>query len=357
MSLAQIGEFSFIIASVGVATGATDDVPLYSIAVAVSGITTLLTPWLIRAAGPTAAWIDKKLPRPLQTFAALYSSWLEQLGRGSPQGEATRTRRAICWLVVDAVVGAAIIIGASVEMDRIAAFAQNHLNVPENWTKLAVILGAALASAPFWIGLVQTARTLGFALGTRVFPAVVGENADMAAAPRKLLVVTLQLAIILLVGVPLIAVTQPFLPPFRGAAVLLFVVLLLAFALWRGAANFQGHARAAAQALAETLARQTEKGRVQGSSHWMEGANRVLAGLGTPVPVEVAPDSAAVGKTLAQIQLRGLTGATVLAIQRGERSVLIPAGNERLHGGDILAVAGTRDAIEAAQALLSNHAK
>ena len=49
MSLAQIGEFSFIIAGVGLATGATDRL-LYSMAVAVSAITTLLTPWLIRAA-------------------------------------------------------------------------------------------------------------------------------------------------------------------------------------------------------------------------------------------------------------------------------------------------------------------
>ncbi|HEX5471293.1 MAG TPA: cation:proton antiporter, partial [Lacipirellulaceae bacterium] len=43
MSLAQIGEFSFIIAGVGVATGAVSQL-LYSTAVAVSGITTLLTP-------------------------------------------------------------------------------------------------------------------------------------------------------------------------------------------------------------------------------------------------------------------------------------------------------------------------
>jgi CPA2 family monovalent cation:H+ antiporter-2 len=61
MTLAQIGEFSFIIAGVGIATRATDNL-LYSVAVAVSGITTLLTPWLIRAAQPTAAWVDRKLP-------------------------------------------------------------------------------------------------------------------------------------------------------------------------------------------------------------------------------------------------------------------------------------------------------
>ncbi len=306
MSLAQIGEFSFIIASVGITTGATDRL-LYSIAVAVSGITTLLTPWLIRVAGPTAAWVDKKLPRALQTFSALYSSWLEQLRVEPTDGRSARNRRAIRWLIVDAVMVAAVIIGASVEMERIATFAQNRINVPENWTRLVVVVGAVLAAAPFGIGLVQMARALGFELSNRAFPAVEGEHVDLAAAPRRLLVVTLQLTILLLVGVPLIAITQPFLPPFRGALVLLFVVVLLAIGFWRGAANFQGHARAAAQALAEALASQTKKGRAQGSSHWLEGANRVLTGLGSPVPVEVPPGSRVVGKTLAQIQLRGLT--------------------------------------------------
>jgi CPA2 family monovalent cation:H+ antiporter-2 len=353
MSLAQIGEFSFIIAGVGIATGATDRLP-YSIAVAVSGITTLLTPWLIRAAGPTAAWVDKKLPRALQTFSALYSSWLEQLRAEPGDGRSARNRRAIRWLIVDAVMVAAIIIGASVEMERIADFAQNRTNVPENWTRLVVVLGAVAATAPFAIGLVQMARALGFELANRAFPTAVGENVDLAAAPRRLLVVTLQLAILLLVGVPLVAITQPFLPPFRGAAVLLFIVLLLAMAFWRGAANFQGHARAAAQALAEALARQTKKGRAQGTSHWLEGANRVLTGLGSPVPVEVPAGSRAVGKTLAQIQLRGLTGATVLAIQRGEESVLIPAGQEQLREGDILAIAGSHDSVEAARKLLND---
>jgi CPA2 family monovalent cation:H+ antiporter-2 len=352
MSLAQIGEFSFIIAGVGTASGAIDDL-LYSIAVAVSGVTTLLTPWLIRSAGPTAAWIDKKLPRRLQTFGALYSSWLEQLQAGPADAERARIRRAIRWLIVDAVVVAAIIIGASVEMDRIADLAQRHLDIAENRTEVFVVLVAAAVAAPFVIGLVGIARYLGFELATGVFPKAGEKSVDLAAAPRRLLVVTLQLAIVLAVGVPLIAITQPFLPPFRGAAVLMFVLALLALAFWRGAANLQGHTRAAAQALAEALTRQTQQGRKSGSSHWLEGANRVLTGLGTPVPIELAPGSPAIGKTLAQIKLRGLTGATVLAIQRGDASVLIPDGQEQLLAGDILAIAGSHDSVEAARKLLS----
>jgi CPA2 family monovalent cation:H+ antiporter-2 len=139
--------------------------------------------------------------------------------------------------------------------------------------------------------------------------------------------------------------------------VLLLVLVLLAVAFWRGATNLQGHTRAAAQALAETLTRQTKKGREVGSSHWLEGANRVLAGLGAPVPIELPPGSAAVGKTLAQIKLRGLTGATVLAIQRGDESIVVPSGHERLAEGDILAIAGSHDAVDAARKLLGSESE
>ena len=83
MSLAQIGEFSFIVASVGLATGSTREF-LLPVVVAVSAITTLTTPALIRAAPRVAKLVDAKLPGPLQTFVALYGSWFERL-RSAPR--------------------------------------------------------------------------------------------------------------------------------------------------------------------------------------------------------------------------------------------------------------------------------
>jgi len=58
MSLAQIGELSFVIAGLGLSVGATRSF-LYPVAVAVSLITTLTTPWLIRASGPVGGWVDR----------------------------------------------------------------------------------------------------------------------------------------------------------------------------------------------------------------------------------------------------------------------------------------------------------
>lgn len=60
-SLAQIGEFAFIIASLGMTLGVTSDF-LYPVVVAVSIVTTFLTPYMIRAAGPAYAVMERILP-------------------------------------------------------------------------------------------------------------------------------------------------------------------------------------------------------------------------------------------------------------------------------------------------------
>lgn len=351
MSLAQIGEFSFIIAGIGMATHATDHV-LYSIAVAVSALTTLLTPWLIRSAESTAALVDRKLPHSLQTYAALYGSWFERLRATGPAGEISRLRRLARWLVADAAVFAAIVIVSSIEMVDVGNWLESRFNLAPRSAIFVIVLGAAALSAPFWLGMIRVSRALGFELAERAFPRTGKDKADMADAPRRLFVVTLQMAMVILVGIPVVAITAPFLPRLQGAVVLLLLLTLLAVRLWRQATNFQGHTRAVAQALAEALVQETQHVQAVAARTRSADVNRVLAGLGSPIPVRLADTSPVVGKTLADIDLRGLTGATVLAIQRGEQVVPVPAGHERLAAGDVLAVAGREGAIEAARELL-----
>ena len=78
----------------------------------------------------------------------------------------------------------------------------------------------------------------------------------------------------------------------------------------------------------------------------------LFAGLGEPIAVELGPTSPAVGRTLAELDLRGRTGATVLAISAGGAPVVVPTGDQRLAAGDVLALAGTREAVDAARAVL-----
>ena len=355
MSLAQIGEFSFIIAAVGLSTGATREF-LYPVAVAVSAITTLTTPWLIRAAGPAAHWVDRKLPAPLQTFASLYGSWIERLRRspGEP-ASISSTRRLVRLLLVDAVLIAAVVIGAALEAGRVSGLLREWTGVAEGVARAMVWTAATVVGLPLLIGLTRTARRLGLELALKALPAPDSGKADFAAAPRRALVVTLQLAILAAVGVPLVAVTLPFLPSYRFALVPLVLVAIPAIAFWRSTMNLQGHAKAGAEVIAMKLGAQmagatdTEDDTIQQD---MKRVREALPGLGEPVSLRVPAASPAAERTLAELNLRGATGATVLAILRHGEPVLVPSGHECVHAGDVLAVAGTEEAIAAARELL-----
>jgi len=85
----------------------------------------------------------------------------------------------------------------------------------------------------------------------------------------------------------------------------------------------------------------------------MQRVREALPGLGEPVSLRVPTASAATERTLAELNLRGVTGATVLAIVRREQTVLVPSGHERVHAGDVLAVAGTEESIAAARELIA----
>ena len=107
MSLSQIGEFSFIIAGAGLKTGATRDF-LYTLAVAVSAVTTFLTPYMIRGSVPLAEFVAARMPRQLKVLEALYDSWLEQIRNA---GEPAREANSIAWPSA-AILSSAFLIGA-----------------------------------------------------------------------------------------------------------------------------------------------------------------------------------------------------------------------------------------------------
>src|SRR5438477_1898772 len=254
MSLAQIGEFSFIIASVGVAAGVIGGW-MYPVAIAVSAITTLTTPLLIKLSNRAAASIDHWLPEPIQTVAALYASWIER-GRGAPRVPTgrSRTNRLIRIIVLDAALITAVVIGVDVEVERLSVVVGGMLGMATDRVRFIIVLVSGLIAAPLIYGLITSAKALGNHLATRAFAEAKQGRVDPADAPRRALVILIQIAVVLAVGIPVVAITQPFLPLHQGAFVLGLLTLVLLVALWRNAANLQGHARAGAQIIASALA-------------------------------------------------------------------------------------------------------
>ena len=345
MSLAQIGEFSFIIAGLGLSLKATGAF-LYPVAVAVSAVTTLLTPGLMRASGRAASFVDSRLPHAIQTYAALYGSWVQQLGTAPKRNTSwTRIRRLAGLLILDVLLIGAIIISVSLGQPRLVRWAQDTIQMQPNLAHALVVVAGGGLLLPFALGAVRTARALGTALAVEALPS--SQGLDMAAAPRRALLVTLQLAILLVAGIPLVAITQPFVPSTSGVVVLAIGVLALALPFWRSAANLQGHVRAGAQVIVEALATQSQRAT---TSPGMD-VNTLLPGLGVTATMDLDARSRYVGRTLKQIDLRGLTGASVIAIERAG-AMVHPTGDEALLEGDTLVLIGTRDAVASAQELL-----
>lgn len=83
MSLSQIGEFSFIIATLGMTLKVTSDF-LYPIVIGVAAVTTFTTPYMIKSSAPFADWLGRVLPK----------RWLQALERYGQQADQVKETSA-----------------------------------------------------------------------------------------------------------------------------------------------------------------------------------------------------------------------------------------------------------------------
>jgi CPA2 family monovalent cation:H+ antiporter-2 len=290
-----------------------------------------------------AAWLESVLPHRLQTFEALYASWIERVGsRTATRRErhrfGPRIRRLVMLLVLDTVVLLGVVLATGLFQVRAEAWLlRTFTELDPAWAEAAVVIAAFERALP------------------------PREGVDLSLAPRRMLIVALQLPILIVTGLPLLAATGA-LAPILTIGLLVSLALYESWQVWRSAGDLHAHVNAGAQAIVEVLAAQ---GRASPHGHGdaahigappadhLAVLDSMLPGLGSPTAVRVAAGSALVGLTLGDSNLRGLTGATVLAIQRGEHSIPVPTAADTLEVGDLLALAGSTDAIESATRLLS----
>jgi CPA2 family monovalent cation:H+ antiporter-2 len=349
IAMGQIGEFSFVIAGVGVASGAA---PPWILAVAagVSTLTAFASPLLIARSEALAERIDRALPRAVQTYAALYAAWAARIRESrAEEHSASESRRALRALALDTALLFAVIVASALAAERLSRWLALEVQLPDwiVWPALAAGLGAL--AAPFVIGIARNSRRLALRLAERALPPLAAGRADPAAAPRRALVAGLQAAILLAVALLLLAASDPFLPRFSSPIVLASLAASLALALWRAAANLHGHVRAGAEVYAEAL----QLG-VQPVAP--DTGLDLLPGLGEVALFGLHPDSPAVGRSLGELALGPRCGALVLAITRGARRIPMPGEGERLEGGDLIALSGSEEAVEAAVAALGQRA-
>ena len=256
--------------------------------------------------------------------------------------------RSVWLLLLDAVAVLVIVLSYPVVHRRLLDLIGAQLTLSAGVARLVLVLLTLALLTPFVFGIVALARRLGLGLAAIALPPPGGGKVDNAFAPRRLMGLTLQIAVVLLVGVPLVAITQPFLPAFGGLLVLAGVLALLGFGFYRSASELQGHLRAGAEVVVSALAKQSAAEQPS-----VDLARRLLPGIGDFTAARVAEGSEADERTLTDLNLRGRTGATVLALLRGDHRIPFPDASERLQAGDLVALTGSHDAINAAKTLLT----
>ncbi|MBA2540314.1 MAG: cation:proton antiporter, partial [Deltaproteobacteria bacterium] len=220
LSLAQIGELSFVIAA-AVPPGEID---LLAIAVGIACATTLTSPLLIRNGDRIAGWVAARLPKSIATFVSFYESWLARL-RSRDTTMWKRFRRPVFVMVIDATVVVGIVIATS----TIGELQLAELGITGVAATFAQVGGAILLASPFAVGAIRRIAVISRRLAAEVIPATGGPGVDLGRAPRRALVLTLELAIALAISVPAVAATQPFVPasPLVVALGLLVVLIVV----------------------------------------------------------------------------------------------------------------------------------
>lgn len=241
MSMTQIGEFSFVIAALGLSLKVTSDF-LYPIAVTVSAMTAFTTPYLVRSSDGVATWFERIMPSTLRSYLNLYTSGLGQLIERRKDSAVQRilnrifTQLAIFFSLVAGALLAAVFI-SKVTWQFIPAIRPYMA-----WIRSGLWLIALLSTMPVLIASFRKLRALGMILSELSVSDALGgkrKNEIRAVFAGGVLVV----GMLILAGL-ITVLSWAILPPGRFLFVLIPGLLLLAFLL-RDAFNavyFQGKA-------------------------------------------------------------------------------------------------------------------
>jgi len=205
------------------------------------------------------------------------------------------------------------------------------------------------------LGVVRATRALAGRMAQAAMPLAEG-GVDFAQAPRRALQLALELMLLILVGLISIAATSAYVPVLPALAVLMLILLGSSIAFWRSTTQLQGHVKAGSFAILEALRRQAPGAGAGAHALALEQVHDLLPGLGDLLPVSLEAGSPAIGQRVQGLGLVGRTGATVLAVRRGDAALLAGDDNIVLQLGDTVVLAGSSEAVELAREWLADHA-
>jgi CPA2 family monovalent cation:H+ antiporter-2 len=347
MGLAQIGEFSFIIASLGMSLNVTSKF-LYPIAVAVSAITTLTTPYLIKSTDRAVGLFEHRAPQTLVQAMEFYTKWVSQFRVQHPGGERARLRTYLLQIAINLIFITAIFMGVAFLLQSNPEWLQRWASAGD-WLKAGAWLAAVILSQPMLIASSSRLKALGLAVADVRLQD--GSATAQAASLKRFIARVIHLGGAVLMGLYLILLSSAFLPTLKVFLLLLVVSAAIAAFFQQWFTRVYANAEAA---LEETL---TES---DTASHAGEKPSTELPAMLQGVAlgkVKISPGAAAAGQLISQLQLRTRTGASIIGIERAKGRIVNPHADEELQAGDDLLLLGDETQLAAATRLLQREGK
>ena len=329
LSLTQIGEFAFIIASLGVTLGVTSDF-LYPVVVAVSVITTFLTPYMIRLSDPVLHFLEAHLPQRVQAY-------VKQNAGARTINEEPKWHKLMFAIVRTSVLNLVISVAwVLLCIKYLQPFVAGIF--PGSWGNVLLAVIMMLGLAPFARSII-VAHT-----GSGEFRELWSES----RSHRIKLIATIVLRIMIVGHLTMYALSQCVSMSFgmlTGVAIVAIAITLMS-----------KHVKKQSSAIELTFVRNLNS---RDAAAEMRGEKkpsyegRLLDHDLHLTDFEVPATSCWAGRTLMDLGIGRQTGAHVVSVLRGAMRHNIPGGKTRIYPGDVLQVIGTDDQISLFQTALN----
>lgn len=324
-SLAQLGEFSFIIAGLGISLGVMREF-IYPVIISVSVLTTFTTPYLIKAADPALKWLYKVLPD--KVLSRLTSDPAESENKSAAeQNEWKMLLKSYAVRIgLYGVVLLAIALGAHYLVDLAAKLLPGLSELLRN---LIVTVATIAIMSPFLYGLAVS-------------------NGDINKHASKLLkekngnkypLFALELLRIFIVQAFVIGEVVAH---FELSGWMMFLLIVLTFGILLAIKlSARGTSFIESRFLANLNEREAELRRLKPVT---SSVNDKLARYDVHIEsVNVSPDFLYIGKALREMPFRRDSGVNIIKIERGSGHINIPSGDEPVYPGDVLYAVGTSE--------------
>lgn len=325
-SLAQIGEFAFIIASLGFTLGVMR-ADIYPIIVAVSVITTFTTPYSIRLAEPFHNWILPKLPASFTSWIEYYTTKTNTVANESDWEKLIKTYST--QIVIYTVLLIAIMICC---FQYLYPFITEHFDyVSQHIIAIINTLITLLIMAPFLRGLMTNKKEI-----TSIVSRLWNDN--------KLNRGALVGFVLLRIFIVMFFITSVLFKNFKftywvGLIFALGIVLfiLLSRNSFRQFFKIKQH----------FISNLNEKEEIEKQSKPIRSSiNKQFSQQDIHIEnVNISSNSRFIGKTLSEMALRNKYGINIVKIKRGHTIINLPGGNDYIYPHDQILILGTDEQI------------